>query len=420
VVGQPVQKHSKFKVPIAIPTYGDEEIEEVIDSLKSGKVTLGEKVERFESLWAEYLGSNFSLMVNSGSSANLLAHLVLTNPSLPRHFSPGDEIITPAVTWATTVFPIVNIGAKPVFVDVDPETFNVDPGLLEGALSEKTAGVTCVDLLGNPCDMRELQSFVRKNDLIFIEDACNAHGAEYGGKKCGSFGDIGTFSFYFSHIISTIEGGMIVTDDEDYFEIAKSLRVFGWSRGLKTEESIAEKYPQIDKRFLFPHLGYNFRPTEVQGAFGVHQIGRIDDFLRIRAENAKYWLGELKIFEDYFILPKVTPNGKHVWHHFPLTIRPGSPFNRTMLMEFLESRGIETRQISAGNITEQPVFSQLDGRIAGELPNAKLIMRNSFQWGNHQGVGEMERELVIDAISDFIDTIKHKPIHTEKIQKFAQ
>ncbi|MDA4111208.1 MAG: DegT/DnrJ/EryC1/StrS family aminotransferase [Thaumarchaeota archaeon] len=400
------KEYSRYKVPLAIPSYGEEEINEVISTLRSRKVTLGEKVKRFEDEWANYIGTKYALMVNSGSSANLLAHVILSNPSLPKHIEPGSEIITPAVTWATTVYPIINVGAKPVFVDVDLDTFTMKIDEAEKAISDKTSAVTFVHLLGNPCDMDRLMSFGRKNDLLLIEDACNAHGGEYDSKKCGSFGDIGTFSFYFSHIISTIEGGMITLDNEDYYELAKALRVFGWSRGLKEENNLSGQYPYIDKRFLFAYMGYNFRPTEIQGAFGIHQIRRLDGFVKIRQSNARYWLEELRKFEQFFILPKTTNRGNHVWHHFPLTIRPDAPFNRTEIIEFLDRKGIETRQISAGNITEQPVFKLMNARKVGDLPNARLIMRNSFEWANHQGIGESERVYVIDSIREFINGVK--------------
>jgi len=391
-----------YKVPLVIPTYGEEEIQETLKVLRSGNVTLGERVGLFERLWAEYVGTKYALMVNSGSSANLLAHSVLSNPELGRHIAPGSEVITPAVTWATTVYPIVNVGARPVFVDVELDTFNIDVNALPDALTEKTAAITFVHLLGNPCKMDVLTSFAKKHDLLLIEDACNAHGGEFKGTKCGAFGDFGTFSFYFSHIISTIEGGMITTDNEEYYELARAMRTFGWVRGLKDETKFMKKYPQIDRRFLFAYLGYNFRPTEVQGAFGIHQIKKLEGFLRVRQENARYWLEELRAFEEYFILPKPTKGGNHVWHHFPLTIRPGVRFTRDEIMGFLERKGIETRQISAGDFTEQPVMKYVRSRKVGSLPNARLIMRNSFEWGNHQGIGEDERSYVVQAIAEFV------------------
>lgn len=391
-----------YKIPIMIPTYGEEEINEVLDSLRSTMVTMGKKVGKFEELWADYIGTKYALMVNSGSSANLLAHTVLTNPGLKRRIRPGDEIITPAVTWPTTAYPIVNVGAKPVFIDVELGTFDLDPEQLERAYSAKTVGVTFVHLLGNPCNMRRIMAFAKKHDLLLIEDACNAHGAEYEGKKCGSFGDMGTFSFFFSHIISTIEGGMVTTDSRELYELAKSIRGFGWVRGLASEEEHARKYPFVDRRFLFANIGFNFRPTDLQGAFGIHQIKRLDGFIKIRRANAAFWLDGLRRFEKYLLLPTTTKGGEHVWHHFPVTVKPGAPFSRKQIMDFLESKGVETRPISAGNMTEQPAFKLMHARKVGKLPNASLIMRNSFEWGNHHGIGEKERSFVVDCIGEFI------------------
>ena len=392
----------KLRVPLMVPSYGDAEVADVVSVLKSGNVTMGEKVKRFEESWAEYVGTKYALMVNSGSSANLLAHFVIADRASRHRVLPGDEVITPAVTWATTVFPIFNIGARPVFVDVDVETMNMDPTQLRRALSKKTRALTIVHLLGNPCEMDEIGAFAEEHDLPIIEDACNAHGAEYGGKMCGSFGAMGTFSFYFSHIISTIEGGMLVTDSEEHYELAKALRNFGWIRGLKSERSYTADYPFIDKRFLFAHVGFNFRPTEVQGAIGTRQLRRLPRYLRIRKANAEYWLEELSRFERFFILPKPNARGNHVWHHFPLTLRPTAPFTRAQLVSFLESMGVETRPISAGNITEQPALAGLKFRTVGRLVNSRLIMRNSLEWGNHQGIGQKEREYVVDCIGEFV------------------
>ena len=392
----------KYKIPIMVPSYGEEEIDEAIASLRSRKVTMGEKVKAFEEGWANYIGTKYAVMVNSGSSANLLGHLLLSNPLIPKHISAGEEVITPAVTWPTTVFPIINIGAIPVLVDVDLETLDMKTDQLDDALSEKTRAITFVHLLGNPCEMKELLAFAREHDLLLVEDACNAHGAEYEGRKCGSFGNVSTFSFYFSHIISTIEGGMLNTDNEEYYERARAMRSFGWTRGTKLESSISKEYGFIDKRFMFAYLGFNFRPTEIQGAFGIHQIRRLDEFIRIRQENAKYWLEALRKLEKYFILPRITRGGTHVWHHFPLTVRPGAPFSREKIVGFLENKGVETRPISAGNIAEQPVMRSMNARKIGKLPNAQIVMRNSFEWGNHQGIDEEERSYVIESIKEFV------------------
>jgi CDP-6-deoxy-D-xylo-4-hexulose-3-dehydrase len=195
---------------------------------------------------------------------------------------------------------------------------------------------------------------------------------------------------------------MLTTDNPELYELAKAMRNFGWIRGLKSEEKFAKDYSLIDRRFLFAYIGYNFRPTEIQGAFGLRQLTRLDGFIRARRENALFWLDELRKFEEHLLLPETTKGGNHVWHHFPITVRPEAPFARSDMIAFLEKRGIETRPVSAGNITEQPVYKFMNARKAGSLPNARLIMRNSFEWANHAGIGENERSYIVDCIQEFL------------------
>ena len=389
------------RIPLSVPTYGAEEVVEALDSLVSTWVTMGKKVKSFESAFAQYLGTQHALMVNSGSSANLLALSVLTNPTLSNPLIPGDEIITPAVTWATTVFPIVNVGALPVLVDVGQRSFNLDPEEVERAITPRTRAILLVHLLGNPCEMAPLQDIARRHNLYLVEDACEAHGAEYRGQKVGSFGDLATFSFFFSHHISTIEGGMVVTANESMAELCRALRVFGWVRDLKDRDELAKTYPAIDSRFLFVNSGFNLRPTEVQGAFGIHQLPRLETFIEERRANAAYWTEHLRQLSDHLILAEESPGTRHVWFGYPITVRPEAPFSRQDLVTFLEARGLETRPIMAGNIAEQPAMRLFPHRPAGSLPNARFITRNSFIIGNHQGIGLEQREAVVDYFRDF-------------------
>lgn len=389
------------KIPLNVPSYGAEEALEAFDSILTTWVTMGKKVRQFESMFADYIGAKHAVMVNSGSSANLLALSVLTNPAVSNPIRPGDEIITPAMTWATTVYPIINCGATPVLVDVDLDTFNISVKEIEKALSTKTKAIMPVHLLGNPCYMKEIMEIAHSNGLFVIEDACEAHGAEINGQKVGSFGDLATFSFFFTHHISTMEGGMVLTNNDDYAELLKALRVFGWIRDLKNRSSIAKTYKDIDERFIFVNIGYNFRPTEMQGGFGIHQLGRLDDFIQIRRKNARYWTESLEEFAAYFLLHKEREGTKHVWFGYPLTIKPTAPFTRQELVSFLEEKGVETRPIMAGNIAEQPAMRLFPHRIVGDLPNSRLLNRQSFFFGNHQGIREKERETIVKYIKDF-------------------
>ena len=390
------------KIPLITPSYGWREVVEAIDSMLTTELTMGGKVRQFESMFANYVGVNHAVMVNSGSSANLLALSVLTNPALKNRIEPGDEIITPAVTWATTVWPIINCGAVPVLVDVNLETFNIDADEIKKAVTAKTKAIMPVHLLGNPCDMARIMEIAEGHNLCIIEDACEAHGAEYQSEKLGSFGRMSTFSFFFSHHITTIEGGMVLTNDEELAELAKALRVFGWIKDLRDKDKIAREHEGIDPRYLFLNIGYNFRPTEIQGAFGIHQLKKLDKFIEIRRQNANYWFEKLKKYEDYLLLHSEREGTKHVWFGYPVTVKPDAPFSKEEMVSFLEERGVETRPIMAGNIDQQPAMKSFHYRKVGNLPNSRLIMRNSFFFGNHHGIGEREREAIVNYVGRLI------------------
>ena len=392
----------KTRIPLVAPSYDWEEVVEALDSLLSTQVTMGQKVKQFESMFAEYIGVRHAVMVHSGSSANLLALSILINPFLENRIKQGDEVITPAVTWATTVWPIINCGAVPVLVDVDLETFNINTEEIKKAITDKTRAIMPVHLLGNPCDMDRIMEIANKHNLYVIEDACEAHGAEFNGRKVGSFGDLATFSFFFSHHISTVEGGIVLTNNEEFAELAKALRVFGWVRDMKNNDEIAEKHRDIDPRYLFVNIGYNFRPTEMQGAFGIHQIKKLDKFVELRQENTKFFIDNLKQYKDYFLLHEEREGTKHVWFACPITVQPDAPFTRKELVDFLEEKNVETRPIMSGNIDEQPAMKLFSHRKVGDLPNSRLIMRNSFFFGNHHGIRKEEREAIISYISEFI------------------
>lgn len=377
------------RIPVSALSYGQPEIDEVMDSLKSGWLTMGEKVKRFEAMWAEYIGVEHAVMVNSGSSANLLALSAL-------ELEPGAEVITPALTWATTVFPICQVGAVPVLVDVDLETFNMNPGAMEAAITPLTKAIMPVHLLGNPCDMQGLDIAAWRG-IFMVEDSCEAHGAECDGRKVGSFGELGTFSFNFSHHISTVEGGMVVTNSDKVADRCRSMRSFGWSRDVPHES-----VEGIDERFLFLRAGYNFKPTELQGAFGIHQLPRLEGIIAHRRALAAYWNEALKPYEQWLMLPKEQPGTRHVWFAYPIMVRPGAPFSAQMLKAHMEKRNVETRPIEAGNIALQPAMRRLNYRISGTLDNATYIHHNAFFIGCHPGVGEEERAAVAEYLHEFL------------------
>ena len=390
------------RIPLHVPSYGAEEVNEAIASLLTTRVTMGEKVARFEALWAEYVGVGQAVMVNSGSSANLVAAEVLRSPFVPRPLAPGDEVIVPAVAWSTTYFPLVTIGAVPVLVDVDPDTFTLDPKAVEAAIGPRTRAIMAVHLLGNACDMAALGELARRHDLHIVEDACEAHGAQFRGVKVGAFGLVGAFSFYFSHHISTIEGGMVVTSDERLADLARMLRAHGWQRDVRKKLDVPN--PGIDERYFFVNFGYNLRATELQGGFGIHQMAKLEEFIRRRRENADYWGRAFAAYGDRLRISPGREGGgsRSVWFGYPLTVQPGAPFTREDLTRFLEAKGIETRPIMAGNFRDQPAIRLFPHRIAGPLPNAELIMRQAFFFGNHHAIDEAERVYVRECVDEFM------------------
>ena len=316
------ENQNSKKISLGYPSYGWEEVYEALESMLEMKTTMGKKVKEFEKLFAKYIGVKYALMVNSGSSANLLALSILSNPILKdKRIKENDEIITPAITWSTTVFPIINIHAKPVFVDVDLGSYNIDTKKIEKAITKKTKAILPVHLLGNPCKMNEIRRIAKENDLYVIEDCCEALGAKIKNKKVGSFGELGTFSFFISHHITTMEGGMLVTNNEAFYELGKSLRAHGWARELKNKKQIEKKYPDINSNFIFSNLGYNLRPTEIQGGFGIHQIRKLDKFLTIRKSNANFWRKNLSKFSEYIELTYTEPNNFHANMLFAIKVK---------------------------------------------------------------------------------------------------
>jgi CDP-6-deoxy-D-xylo-4-hexulose-3-dehydrase len=384
------------------PTFGADEICEALESLLTTQVTMGAKVRRFEREFSQHFGFPYSMMVNSGSSANLLAVAGLCNPAMANGLRPGDEVIVPALSWSTTIWPLIQHGLVPVIVDIDPTTLNIDPNEIERAISDKTRGIMLVHVYGNPCDMDAISQIVERHSLILIEDCCEALDASYGGRPVGSFGRVGTFSFYFSHHITTLEGGMCVTGDIDCAEMIRILRAHGWVRETDDQERYTNEYPDIDPRFLFVNLGYNLRPTELQGGFGYVQLNKLKSFVDIRKDNARFWANELGHLKEFLEFQEETPQGSHSWFGFPMGVRGTAPFSVGELCVFLNGRGIETRPIIAGNIAAQPALRHYDHRVVGDLPRSSHVMTGGFTFGNHQAIDENARQYVADAMKDFL------------------
>lgn len=390
-------------LPLTVNGFGADEVNEAIDSLLDLRTTMGPKVARFEKAWTRYQGSAGSIMVNSGSSANLVAVAALLDPTGPRCLRPGDEVIVPAVTWSTTIFPLQQLGLVPVLVDVDPQTLNLTPEGVEAAITRRTRGVVPVHLLGNPCPMPEIMALARRRGLAVIEDCCEAHGAKVGNRLVGGFGDLGTFSFFFSHHITTMEGGMITARTRGLLPILVSQRAHGWVRGRADEAALRRRHADIDPRFLFVTTGFNVRPTELNAAFGLHQLPRLESFITARRKNHARWMRALSVFDDLFVLQPERPGTRHSAFGFPILIRRSAPFDRAAMMRFLEARGVETRPIAGSNMARQPGLRLWPHRIgAKRLPGADWVHTHGLFVGNHADVTAAQREHFVRVVGEFV------------------
>lgn len=387
--------------PLSVPLYGAGEVNGAVDALLTQNVTMGARVREFEDAFARYMGSAHAIMVNSGSSANLLAVSVLAQNALEGHLTPGDEIIVPAVSWSTTIAPILQLGCVPVLVDVDEDTLNMRPESIDEALSDRTRGVMPVHLLGNPVDMTPLMERAEKHNLWVIEDTCESLGTEISGRKVGSFGDFGTFSFYFSHHITTIEGGMVITDNQELADLARSLRAHGWSRDMSTRPQLESENPAIDPRFLFVNVGYNLRPMEIQAAFGLIQLERLGGFNDARRHNAIVLNEALHQYSDRIRFVNEQAGGRSTWFGFSVIAK--SAAERLALRDHLEARNIATRPIVAGNLALQPAFSGSPHRTVGSLEVATRIGERGLFIGNHPSLTQKQLDHIIEAFRTFFD-----------------
>lgn len=365
---------------LASVTWDESEIEAMNEVIQSGKFTMGSRVEQFENEFANYFGSKYAVMSNSGSSANLLA-LAAMRYRQGNLNTDRDEVIVPAVSWSTTYFPVHQLGYKLRFVDVDLGTLNFRTEDIVANLSEKTAGIFAVNLLGNPSDLAALRRICDERGIFFLEDNCESMGASLDGKAAGTFGDIGTFSTYFSHHISTMEGGMSLTDDLHLAELMRSMRAHGWVRGLPTENTIWNKSGnRFEDAFKFILPGYNLRPLELSGAIGSQQLKKFDQFLSVRRENAILFKSKMSNLDGFIFQ---TENGASSWFGFSIILSGRNQGRRSELVANLEGAGIECRPIVAGNFTKNPVIRHLMHVPIGPVPNAEYLDENGLFVGNH-------------------------------------
>ncbi len=393
-----------MRVPYALSVYGEEEINAVVNVLKEHRTILGKETITFEREIAKLFGKNYGVMVNSGSSANLLAVEVLG-------LEKGSEVVTPILTFSTTVAPLIQKNLKPVFVDVEQGTYLIDTKLAVDAISKKTKAFMIPSLLGNVPDYKKLGKTTSTENIALIEDSCDTLGAKIDGIPTGKFTDISTTSFYGSHIITAAGGGgAICVNDEDQFKKCKILRGWGRRSAIDEAEDINKRFEikldgiQYDTKFVFEQVGYNMLPLEISAAFGNFQLGRLENFSRIRNINFYSLISFFSDYKEFFILPEQAKNIDTTWLAFPLTINENAPFERMEIVKFLEENGIQTRPIFTGNILKQPGFASIDRIEFGkDFPNANAIMRRGFVVGCNQGLTKEHIEYMKDVFSRFLN-----------------
>ena len=395
--------------------FDEEEYLFLIDAALDGWITAGRYSEEFEFQFSNYLGVNSSLLVNSGSSANLVAFSSLTSESLgSERIKPGDEVITVAAGFPTTVNPILQNGAVPVFVDIDEDTYNINVDEVESAISEKTKAIMVAHTLGNPFDVDRILKIVKDYGLYLVEDNCDALGSKYKGRKTGTFGHFSTLSFYPAHHITMGEGGAVNTNDPLLERIARSFR--DWGRDCYCEtgasDSCGMRFTQkfgglplgYDHKFVYSHVGYNFKATDLQAAIGVAQMKKVDKFIDMRKKNFKNLYNRLKSYQDFFALPKSLPETDPSWFAFPITIRENSGITRREVVNSLERKKVMTRMLFAGNLIKHPAYLNVRKRVASSLNVTDRVMNNTFFVGVYPGITEE----MIDYVGDVFDDIMGK------------
>lgn len=395
------RRGGRSRVRFHEPTHGPEEIWAAVRCLLTGQVSIGDAVRRFEEEFAARFGFDHAVMVNSGSSANLLAVAALCNPKVLDGLHPGNEVIVPALCGPTTVWPLIQHGLVPVFVDVDPESWTIDPLQVKEALSPRTRAIFPVHVHGNPCDMRALGRIAQEHSLILLEDCRAALGATFEGKAVGNLSRVATFSFR-DEPISTIEGGMCVTNDFEVAEVLRSLRAHGGVRDNIDPGRHWRGHPDLDPQYLFVSAGYNLCPTELQGAIGSVQLAKLDEYVRLRRDTASWWKKECEPWREVLELQKEVPSGESSWLGLPIGIREEAPFQSKDLRAHLEACGVETRPVLSGNLASQPILKSYPHRLVGGLGTANSVTRRAFVVGNHQGVDAETKGYVARRFREFV------------------
>ena len=410
----------KTKVQYSGPVYDAKELNAIIDSLLDGWFGLSRKAMEFEDKLAGMIGAKSAVVTNSGSSANLLSVAALTSHDFKNHLSPGDEVITPATTFPTTLNPLVQHNLSPVLLDSDIGTYNVSASAIEQAVTPKTKAIMLPHTLGNPNELDAVMEIAESHELFVIEDTADALGSKYSNKMLGSFGNFGTFSFYVAHHITMGEGGAVAIRDEEFDTTVRSLRDWGRACACKVcsialnpdskcpyrFKSTAKNLPEdYDAKYLYSTIGYNLKPLELQAAMGLVQLGKLGDFISARKNNFKEYYNFFSGYEDYFILPESLPKAEPCWFSFPLTIKDNAGFSRQELLSWLEKCNIESRLLFSGNISKHPAYAHIKFKTAGPLENADKIMRDSFFIGIYPGITKEQRDYVMQKFEEFLKKV---------------
>jgi CDP-6-deoxy-D-xylo-4-hexulose-3-dehydrase len=400
-------------VPVSGRVFDARELQLLVESGLDFWLTTGRFAAQFERRFAEDFGARHAILVNSGSSANLLALSSLTSPTLDeRSLKPGDEVVTLAAGFPTTVNPIIQNRLVPVFVDVSIPTYNVDISQLEAALSPRTRAIFLAHTLGNPFDLKRVNDFARLHNLWLVEDCCDAVGARYRDRPVGTFGDLATTSFYPAHHITMGEGGCVLTSRPALKTLVESFRDWGrdcWCEpgkdntcGRRFKHHQGDLPEGYDHKYTYSHIGYNMKATDMQAAIGVAQLEKLPEFIRIRRENFLTLYEALCDLEPYFILPEATPGAEPSWFGFPLAVRPEAPFTRQEIVQYLDQRKIGTRLLFGGNLVRQPAYKNIEYRVVGSLPNSDFVMNQVFWIGVYPGLTTEMLAFVADSFRQFI------------------
>jgi CDP-6-deoxy-D-xylo-4-hexulose-3-dehydrase len=394
-------------VPVASRVFDASELQSLVDASLDFWLTTGRFAAQFEKEFAAFLGRRYSLLVNSGSSANLVAVAALTSPKLKdARLCPGDEVITVAAGFPTTVNPIIQCGLVPVFVDIDVPTYNVDVSQLEAARSERTRAVMLAHTLGNPFDVAAMKQFVDRHGLWLIEDCCDAVGSTYRSQMVGTFGALATTSFYPAHHITMGEGGCVLGDLPLLQTLAESFRDWGrdcWCEpgrantcGKRFDWKLGQLPHGYDHKYVYSHIGYNLKATDMQAAVGVAQLKKLPEFIAARKKNFALLRAGLQDLQEFFVLPEATPHSDPSWFGFPILVRPEAPFSRAEVLRFLEEHKIASRALFGGNLVRQPAYQDVRHRVVGDLANSDLVMNRLFWIGVYPGLTSSMLEYVVN------------------------